>query len=125
MSWGNSNHKYGSKKVDHAGYSFASKLEAALFDLLKLRERAGEIAEIQVQDTIRLTKAEIIYKPDFRFVVVATGLPEWAEAKGLETPEWRIKRRLWLAYGPGPLHVYKGAYNRIKHSETLVPKEAA
>lgn len=114
--------KYGREKVSHAGYSFDSKLEAALFDQLKLRERAGEISEIQAQDTIYLTAARIMYKPDFKYLNNATGEHEWAESKGFETTDYRIKRRLWMKYGPGVLHVYKGSASRIHLHETLNPR---
>lgn len=127
MNWirRNPKNKYGRKKVDHAGYRFDSKLEAALFDQLKLRERAGEIKDIQAQDTIYLTAARIMYKPDFKYFDLASGEFEWAEAKGLETSDYRIKRRLWMHYGPGKLHVFKGAHSRLIHSETIIPKGEA
>lgn len=114
--------KYGRQKVDRAGYSFDSKLEAALFDQLKLRERAGEISEIQAQDTIYLTAARIMYKPDFKYLNNATGEHEWAEAKGFETTDYRIKRRLWMHYGPGKLHVFNGSHARLSLKETITPK---
>lgn len=117
--------KYGRKKLEHAGYSFDSKLEAALFDYLKLRERAGEIAELQPQDTIYLTAARIMYKPDFKYLDMASGDHEWAEAKGFETTDYRIKRRLWMHYGPGKLHVFNGNYSRLILKETIIPKRAA
>lgn len=116
--------KYGRKKVDHAGYRFDSKLEAALFDELKLRERAGEISEIQAQDTVYLTLARIMYKPDFKFMNNSSGEYEWAEAKGFETTDYRIKRRLWQWYGPGKLYVYHGSHSRLMLKETIIPKGA-
>jgi len=116
-------HKYSAERSTRAGRSFASKLEAALFDLLVLREKAGEIREISQQAQIVLSQAKIIYKPDFMFVDCKTGRTVFAEAKGYETPEWRIKRRLWLAYGPSPLEVWKGSHRRLTLSETLMPQE--
>lgn len=115
--------KYGRKKVDHAGYRFDSKLEAALFDYLKLRELAGEIKDIQAQDTVYLTAARIMYKPDFKYLDIATGVYEWAEAKGFETTDYRIKRRLWMHYGPGKLQVFHGGHTRLSLKEILIPKE--
>jgi hypothetical protein len=115
--------KYGPTKVSQAGYSFASKLERALFDLLKLREMAGEIRDIQCQDSIYLTDAEILYKPDFKYTVVATGEPEWAESKGFPTPSFAIKKRLWKYYGPGRLLIYEGTHQRLVHSETIIPTD--
>lgn len=121
-------HRNTAKKTKHAGYSFASKLEANTFDLLKLRERAGEIRGIQVQDTIKLSAAGIIYKPDFHYYNVMEGCDEWAEAKGLETAEWRIKRKLWQFYGPGPLLIYMAPsrWSTVPVlKETIIPKGVA
>jgi hypothetical protein len=114
--------KYGRKKVEHHGYRFDSQLERALFDQLKLRERAGEIKDLQAQDTVYLTDARIMMKPDFAYTDCATGAREWAEAKGFETTDYRIKRRLWKFYGPGPLHVYGGSASRLVFKETILPK---
>lgn len=113
--------KFGNKRVSHAGYSFASKLEAEVFDLLKLREKAGEIRDVKCQVQVYLTDAKIVYKPDFKFFNIGKDRDEWGEAKGLETPEWRIKRKLWLHYGPGPLLVYK-RNGTIFLAEEIIPK---
>lgn len=99
---------------------FASKLEAAVHATLQLLERAGEIKSIQIQDHVRLSKAEILYIPDFR-VELPDGAVEWHEAKGFETPEWKIKKRLWKAYGPGPLTVWKGSHAKPYIHERIVP----
>lgn len=115
--------KYNNKRVEDAsGRTFGSKLERAVFDLLCLREKAGEIKDIQQQDTVYLTKARIQYIPDFKFINTKTNEPEWAEAKGLETPVWRLKRKLWPHYGPGKLEVYKGRENNVVLHETLTRK---
>lgn len=116
-------HRTNKKKTEFAGYSFASKLEANTFGILRLRESAKEIRDIQVQDTIYLSEAKITYKPDFKYFDIASNDYEWAEAKGIETPEWRIKRRLWMAYGPGKLHIYMAKkFSTIPFlKETLIP----
>lgn len=118
---GKKKHKYGAEKTSHAGYSFASKGEARLFDELKLREAAGEISDIQVQDTFYLTAARIKYIADYSYTDCATGQRIAAEYKGFETPEWRIKRRLWEHYGPMSLVIYYAT----GRSETLIPKTDA
>lgn len=105
-------HKYGANRTEHAGYSFASKLEAARFAELEFLRLAGEVLEIKVQPQVRLSDAQIIYKPDF-LVTYADGSKIYEEVKGFETPEWRIKRRLWMAYGPGVLRIYKGSGTRL------------
>lgn len=115
-------HKYKAKRSERAGYSFASKLEASVFDHLMLLQKAGEIKDLKCQDTVYLTDARIIYKPDFRFVDVKTGETIWAEAKGVELGPWRQKLKLWRFYGPGPLHIYKGHHLRPTLVEVVIPK---
>lgn len=110
--------KYGAKRTKHAGYSFASKIEAQHFAELQLLQRTGEVKEIQCQAQVVLSEAAIIYKPDFK-VTFSDGRIEYHEVKGFETPEWRIKRRLWIAYGPGVLKIYKGQGGRIYLHEEL------
>ena len=115
--------KYRNSKIAIAGRSFDSKLEQNIFHLLNLRLKAKEFKAIQQQDQIYLTAAEILYKPDFK----CTGGPEgdfWVEAKGFETPEWRIKRRLWMHYGPGPLEIwmYDTRFRGPKLKEILIPE---
>ena len=85
------NNKYSAKRVSHAGYSFASKLEAAVFDILKLRECAGEIKDIQCQAHVKLTKAKIVYIPDFKFTDVKSGEEYYAEAKDSKRPTTALK----------------------------------
>lgn len=107
--------------MKQSGYSFASQLEAAVFNLLELREKAGEIYDIQHQDHIYLTDARICYIPDFKFFCRFTNDYVWAEAKGFETDVWKIKKRLWQYYGPGKLEIYKGTAKKIKLIETVIP----
>jgi len=116
--------KYGNQKVtrisDHAGYSFASKAEAELFDMLKAQQDSGEISDLACQVCVYLTESRILYKPDFAFT--ENGQTIHAEMKGFETDTWRIKRRLWKNYGPGPLRVYKKANGMIYLAEEIIPK---
>ena len=107
--------------MKHAGYSFASQLEAAVFNLLTLREKSGEISDIQNQDHVYLTDARICYIPDFKFFCKATNEYMWAEAKGFETDVWKIKKRLWKHYGPGKLEIYKGSKKSIQLVEIIIP----
>lgn len=109
------------KKVTHAGMNFGSKLEAAVYDILLLRERAGELAEIKTQQHVYLTAARIDYIADFSFWCHRTNAQVWCEAKGIETPVWRIKRRLYKHYGPGALEVWQGNYRKPFLKETIVP----
>src|SRR3990167_4847396 len=114
--------KIGNQKVSLDGYSFASKLEAAVFQILRLSEMAGEIKILQVQDHVYLTDARIGYIPDFKCIDLKTNEEFHVEAKGFEMGVWRLKRKLWMYYGPGPLDVWKGHYLRPVFSERITPK---
>jgi hypothetical protein len=85
--------------------SFASQLERTRAQELVLMLRAGEIRDLEFQVTVKLTDAEIGYNPDFRYFDVRLAQVVYDEAKGFETPEWILKRKLWTVYGPGRLRV--------------------
>lgn len=114
--------KYSNKKVELDGHSFASKLEASVFSILKNQENLGEIEILQCQDHVYLTDARILYVADFKAKDVKTGEVYWIESKGFETSDWRIKYRLWKYYGPGTLVIYRGTHLRPFVSETLKVK---
>lgn len=115
--------KYGNERAEAAGMSFQSKGERDCYQLLKHMQSAGELKILQVQDHVYLTRARIEYVADFRILDLKGGSVEtWVEFKGFEKPEWRIKRKLWMFYGPGPLWVMKGSGLRISRTETIIPK---
>lgn len=118
-------HKYRAKPVSKelgGGRSFGSGLERARHGELLFLEKAGEIRELNCQVQVELSDAKIIYKPDFRYFDIDLGETVWEETKGVETKEWRIKRRLWLFYGPGLLRVLKGTAARIVLHEEIRPR---
>jgi hypothetical protein len=116
-------HKFGAERTEFSGYSFASKGEARLYAQLKLEERAGEIEIVQTQQKVELIEdppqARIDYYADFVIFDKALGETVWIEYKGFETPEWRLKRRLWFKFGPGLLRIYKGSGDRIFIAEEI------
>lgn len=114
--------KYGAHRTVHSGYSFASKLEAAVFDYLKLLEHGGEIKDIHLQPNVMLTNANIRMIPDFKAFDIKLNQEVYFEAKGYETDVYRIKRRLWKFYGPAILRVYKGSAARLTLFEEIIPK---
>lgn len=116
--------KYGAIKVSRAGISFASKLEAALYEHLKLLEMAGEIKIEKIQDHVYLSRARIGYIPDFRIYDRETKSQVWCEAKGFETERWPVVKKLWKAYGPGPLRIYKGSYKSLALVEEIIPNHS-
>ena len=118
--WGKNNKtKYKSVRVDFDGHSFASQLEAALYNILKLEKLAGIWSDLACQVQVRLGPAKILYKPDFKMIDAQTGRTVYAEAKGLETASWRLKRRLWIAHETHELRIYKGTARRIVLTETI------
>lgn len=116
-------HKYRAKKAHYAGISFDSQLERDVYGMLLLLQKSGSIEEIKVKDHVYLTKARVLYIADFK---CTTPLKNefWVEAKGFETREWRIKRKLWGFYGPGKLEVWRrrGKAGVYIH-ETIAPEE--
>lgn len=112
--------KYGAQKCSLDGYSFASKLEASVYQILKFRMLAGEFEKIQVQDHVYLSAAEIPYIADFK-CILADGSYFYCEAKGFEAPVWPIKKRLYKAYGLVPLEIWKGTYQKPFLFETIIP----
>lgn len=104
MRWKN---KYKAKRATVGAIGFHSKAEAGLYVRLSGLQNLGIIKELQTQQQVTLTDAKIIYKPDFTFVHVKTGALIHGEFKGLETPEWRIKKKLYVNYGPAPLIIWK------------------
>lgn len=102
--------KYRSVRVGN----FGSKLENAVHNVLLNRQDAGTLTDIKCQQKVYLTEARILYIVDFSFTDMSTklGVTRYCEAKGFETAVWRIKRRLWEFYGPGPLEVWAGSYAR-------------
>lgn len=102
---------------------FDSKLEAALYQLLLLREKAGEIRDIETQVTVYLSPMRFMYRPDFRFVDVATGEQVYAESKGFETVQWKRNYRTWKVCGPGKLEIWKGSYRNPKLVEVVKPRQ--
>lgn len=113
--------KYSAVKREVNGISFSSGLERDLYMQLSLQEKAGEITIAQVQAPVLLSRAKIKYIADFKVLDNKTNEIKYIEAKGFETPEWRIKRRLWEAYGPSPLEVWKKNGKGLFLHETIIP----
>ncbi len=107
--------------VSYDGHRFASKLEAAVYLHLKNRALHGEIELLKTQVRVKLTEANIVYIPDFMCRDLKTNEIFFVEAKGFQTPDWKIKKKLWAHYGPAPLEIWHGNYMRPTLSETLRP----
>lgn len=103
------------------GHSHGSKLEGAVCQLIQLRERAGELKLLQVQDHVYLTLARIGYVPDFKCHDLRDGKDFWVEAKGYANDRWPIKKKLWKHYGPGKLEIWIGSHLRPVLDEVITP----
>lgn len=125
-------HKYSAKKVEASastdGYSFGSKLEAAVYQLLKYREIEGSINNLQTQKHVLICgseghecnhKMKIESVVDFCFIDTKTGQICYAEAKGFPSPQWPIKLRLWRHYRTEPLEIWKGSWQRPYLDEVI------
>lgn len=115
--------RYGNKpSLCSAGHSHASKLESSVCQMLQLRIRAKEIDIVQCQDHVYLTEARILYIPDFK-CTTRDKKEFFVEAKGFETPEWKLKKKLWKFYGPAPLEIWMGSHTNPFLKETLTPEK--
>jgi hypothetical protein len=85
--------KYRNKKTVILGEKFASKAEAARYVELKAMEEAGEIKYLVRQPVYRLFGG-IRYIADFRYITT-DGKTVVEDVKGLETPEFKMKKKLF------------------------------
>ena len=112
--------KYKSKAVNADDKYFPSKFEAAVYQVLYLRQKSGEFDEIERQVQIELT-AGITHKVDF----VAKKNGERVlliEAKGFEDNAWQLKKKLYKKFTKLPLEIWKGTHSKPFLSETILPK---
>ncbi len=118
--------KYGAIRSENlnfkelSGRSFDSKLERDVAVMLCIRQRAGEISELQFQHVFKLTDADISWRCDFSYQ--ENGELQACEAKGLEGERWRIIRKLWGFYGHCTLHIYVAGNRGPRLQKTIVPK---
>lgn len=101
--WSRKN-KYGNHRVKLDGQTFDSKGEADLYLKLKSLEKAKAISNLRCQVVVYLTLAKIKYIVDFAYD--ENGETIYTEWKGMETPEFLLKKRLWKFYGPGKLAIH-------------------
>lgn len=122
------NHRRNKYKVSPAdartwrGRTYASKAEMLYAKELDLQLRGGLIAEIVEQPIIHL--GPIDYRPDFAVRRTPVGVWYWADVKGMETPEFRLKCKLWAECGPGTLYVVKLSGKRFKVARVIESKGA-
>lgn len=108
-----SKNKYGAKKTEFNGRKFDSKFEASIAEELEIRKQAGEILDYDCQFKIEcvpynvhgdpVLKCKVSHKVDFR-IHNLDGSFTLLEAKGLETRDYRMRRKwlenFWLPANP-------------------------
>ena len=103
--------KYNAVRTEYSGRTYASKAEAARAQWLDLDPLVWFWVP---QPPFKL--GDDTYRPDF-LVVAKTGeiVHVWAEdVKGVETPDFKRKCKLWAKYGPCKLLVIKRQGRRWK-----------
>ena len=95
--------KYGNKKTVVNGIKFDSKWEAERYLYIKSLERAGRVKDLELQVRFNLIVNDqkiCAYIADFRYKREDKD-GEWQEivedAKGVETPEFKLKKKLMKA----------------------------
>ncbi|MGG5143906.1 DUF1064 domain-containing protein [Alcaligenes ammonioxydans] len=98
--------KYGNRKVTLDGHQFDSVREATRYSQLQLLERAGQIADLELQPRFELIPKQrrddgkperaCEYVADFRYTDTATGQLVIEDAKGVRTRDYIMKRKLML-----------------------------
>jgi hypothetical protein len=96
--------KYRNVRTEVDGITFASKAEARRYLELKLLVRAGKISGLKLQPRYPLNAeggAKIAtYVADFEYVSEFNGQTFTEDVKGVETPAFRLKAKLFEAqYG--------------------------
>ena len=110
--------KYGAKKTTVDGITFDSKWEAQRWGELKAMERGGLVRDLerQVKYDIVVNDEKICrYIADFRYKIVDDngGTKEVVEdAKGFETADFKIKKKLMRAVHQIDLYLSKKAVDR-------------
>src|SRR5574343_598301 len=101
--------KYGAAKTTVNGITFDSRAEAAFYEYLLPLQKIGRIEKIELQKTFTLY-AGIKYIADF-VVTTKDGPIRYIDVKGVETPVFKLKRKLFEK-DVGPLEVVKASYRK-------------
>lgn len=112
--------KFSAKKVTVNGVSYDSQGEAALGTEIALMIRAGELVRVRRQESVPLKvngKLICVHRPDFIVELPAGGLEVW-EFKGFETPDWKLKRKLFQALFPSIPYRVRKSVSGLKLSKS-------
>lgn len=90
--------KYKNKRLNVDGFTYDSKAEAHYGELLRIREKAGEVSNIERQKPFQLiaVNGESIgsYKADFVFWDKLVNRQRVVDVKGIRTPVFSLKKKL-------------------------------
>jgi hypothetical protein len=92
--------KFGAKRTLVDGICFDSKREAAYYAALKLRERAGEVTDVELQVPFDLIVNGVLvarYIADMVFFDHVVHHQRIIDVKGCVTPTFRLKAKLMKA----------------------------
>ena len=103
-------HKFGAVATINDGIRFDSKLEAKYYSILKLKQSEGEVLFFLRQVPLHIhgseKSANIKYVCDFQ-VFYADGRVEFVDIKGMETTDFKMKKKLVEANYPVEITVLK------------------
>lgn len=114
--------KYGAQKASVDGITFDSKFESERYANLRLLERAGVIQNLTLQPRYVLQEGfvynghkerKIEYVADFQYTLNGKTIVE--DAKGMKTPIYKLKRKLFL-YKYGDKVEFREVYNEVNKS---------
>lgn len=93
--------KYFAKPVLADGHRFASRHEYTVYLRLKADHASGLITGLVLQPSYEVCPKphRIVYRPDF-LVTYADGRQEAVDAKGFETPTFKLKAKLFRTQYP-------------------------
>lgn len=98
-------HKFKAKRTECDGINFSSKLEQRWYNIIKDLQQSGEVLFFLRQVPFHLP-GEVIYRADFMLFFTDGHVEIW-EAKGFDTPEWLIKKKLVEAIYPIEIKIVK------------------
>lgn len=112
--------KYNAKKSEYKGIKFDSKAEMEYYKHLELLKEMGEVSWFDMQpeftllggftDNFGRKHLPIKYRADF-LVHYADAPPVVIDIKGMETPDFKLKRKMYCARFPLELKLI--AYSKI------------
>lgn len=103
--------KFHAKKTTVGDLTFDSKLEARRWNELLMLQRAGAILGLERQVPFEMiVNGHLIctYRADFVYVQTATGERVVEDAKGVMTPEFRLKAKLMEAIHGIVINIWTG-----------------